>query len=202
MRQELAKLVNKTVRFAGKLVCAEEERFLLQNVVVSSYYNSSNKAVLSDHIWFYEAQTIHLFSEGFGEWKEELAQSAETGMSVSSIGVIKQYCRKDRSFDYGIIVKPCMTLSTQIDGIERKPLHRQVKIIEETLQALKQESLLFGVNMSYSQVKEALNITLKKVKQSIKAHDERVAKQFRGKLNRDPFVVPKQYQCTAKGFSK
>ncbi len=201
MRQELSKLKGKTVRFAGTIVCVEEGRFLLDNVVVSSYYNSENFATLTQHIWIYEQQSIYHFNEGFGEWEEDIKKYAKKGMCLETIGVVKEYCRRDRSHDYGFVIKPCMALEKEIEGIHRKSPKVQEKIFSSALDALKKEQLLFGVGMSYTQVKQALTLALAKAKQSIKLHDERVSKQFRGKINRDPFQVPTKQNNNARGFS-
>lgn len=201
MRKELAEYKNKTVRFAGMIACVEEGRFLLENIIVSSYYNSKNIAKVTQHIWIYEEQSIYHFDQGFEQWNEDIKKYAKKGVTLETIGVVKEYCRKDRSHDLGIVIKPCMSLEKKIEGIHRKSSKAQEEIFESALNALKNEQLLFSVNMSYAQVKEALSLALAKVKQSIKLHDERVSKQFRGKINRDPFKVPTKQSNDAKGFS-
>lgn len=202
MRKELAQYKDKTVRFAGVIGCVEEGRFLLGDVVVSSYYNSKNVLVKIEHIWIYEKQSIYHFDQGFEQWQDNIKKHAQKGMCLETIGVVKEYCRKDRSHDYGIVIKPCMSLSKELEGVEYKSSKKQEEIFESALDALKKESLLFGVGMSYTQVKKALTVALAKVKESIKLHDKHVSKQFRGKISRDPFKVPANKQSSnAKGFS-
>lgn len=198
MRKEIASLVNKTVHFYGELLIVEDSRFLLKNVRVAPYYNNKSP-VECDHIWIYEGQTEHKYKKRFKQ-KNLLIKHAGKGAYIEMLGTVCQYSRRDRSIDYGIIAKPCICLETKLKSARGLSPYKQEKILEELLNALKNEHLLYGIQYLHSQVKSALNGALKKTKQSIRLSEQRIAKQFRGRLHPDPITMPKERRHTAQGF--